>query len=54
MTRSKPIDSNQPSALGHLRVLDITGDLGQMCARFLGDLGADVVKVEPLDGDPGR
>lgn len=51
MTQCQPIDSDQPTALGHLRVLDLTGDLGQMCTRFLGDLGADVVKVEPLDGD---
>ena len=54
MTQSQMIDSDQPTALGHLRVLDITEDLGQMCARFLGDLGADVVKVESLDGDPVR
>jgi crotonobetainyl-CoA:carnitine CoA-transferase CaiB-like acyl-CoA transferase len=38
----------------HLRVLDLATDLGQSCGRVFADLGADVVKVEPPDGDPGR
>jgi len=33
-----------------LRALDLAGDEGALCGRFLADLGADVVKVEP----PGR
>ena len=37
-----------------IQVLDLTGYLGQMTARVLGDLGADVVKVEPPGGDPAR
>ncbi len=37
-----------------VRVLDLTGYLTQMCARVLGDLGADVVKIEPPGGDPAR
>ncbi len=41
-------------ALSHLRVLDLTGPLGQMCARVFGDMGADVIKVEPPGGDPAR
>ncbi len=41
-------------ALEHLRVLDLTGALGQMCARVLGDLGADVIKVESPKGDKAR
>lgn len=36
------------------RVLDLTGPIGQFCGRLLADLGADVVKVEPPDGDPAR
>jgi crotonobetainyl-CoA:carnitine CoA-transferase CaiB-like acyl-CoA transferase len=42
------------SALDHLRVLDLSNHLGQVCARVLGDLGADVIKVEPPGGDPAR
>ncbi|MBF8268263.1 MAG: Formyl-CoA transferase, partial [Dehalococcoidia bacterium] len=46
--------SPSSAALDHLRVLDLTSYLGQMCARVLGDLGADVIKVEPPGGDPAR
>jgi crotonobetainyl-CoA:carnitine CoA-transferase CaiB-like acyl-CoA transferase len=42
------------SPLEGLRVLDLAGELGFLCARALGDLGADVVKVEPPEGDPSR
>ena len=44
----------KPSALGHLRVLDLTGPLNQLCARIFADLGADVIKIEPPKGDPSR
>lgn len=37
-----------------IRVLDLADDSGFLCGRILGDLGADVVKIEPPGGDPGR
>lgn len=40
--------------LAPYRVLDLTNERGYLCARILGDLGADVIKVEPPGGDPGR
>ncbi len=43
-----------PGPLVGLRVLDLTSYLAQHCARALGDMGADVIKVEPPDGDPAR
>lgn len=36
------------------RVLDLTGPLGFLCGRILGDLGADVIKIEPPGGDSSR
>lgn len=42
-------------ALDGLRVIDFTQMLaGPFCTMLLADLGADVLKVEPLDGDSTR
>jgi crotonobetainyl-CoA:carnitine CoA-transferase CaiB-like acyl-CoA transferase len=35
-------------------VLDFADEKGQLCARLLAELGADVVKVEPPGGHPSR
>src|SRR5438876_999243 len=43
-----------PAPLAHLRVVDLTDLRGALAGRLLADLGADVVKVEPPRGDPGR
>jgi benzylsuccinate CoA-transferase BbsE subunit len=40
--------------LSPYRVLDLTNDQGYFCGKILADLGADVIKVEPPGGDPGR
>ena len=40
--------------LSHCRVLDLTTERGFLCGQVLGDLGADVVKIEPVGGSPVR
>jgi crotonobetainyl-CoA:carnitine CoA-transferase CaiB-like acyl-CoA transferase len=35
-------------------VLELADEKGQFCGKLLGDLGADVVKIEPPDGEPCR
>jgi len=40
--------------LASLRVLDLCGPEGDLVSRLLADLGADVLKVEPPGGSPGR
>jgi len=42
------------SMLTPYRVLDLTDEKGQFCDKLLGDLGADVIRVEPPGGDPSR
>jgi benzylsuccinate CoA-transferase BbsE subunit len=41
-------------ALDDVRVIDATGPVGHYAGRLLADLGADVIKVEPPEGDPAR
>src|SRR5262249_26263504 len=40
--------------LAHIRVVELTDLRGAFAGRLLADLGADVIKVEPPGGEPGR
>lgn len=48
------IPAQMPGALDGVRVLDVTAPFGALVSRLLGDLGADVIKIEPPGGDAGR
>jgi crotonobetainyl-CoA:carnitine CoA-transferase CaiB-like acyl-CoA transferase len=50
------MDGNEESrlSLDPYRVLDLTDEKGMLCGRILGDLGADVIKVERSGGDKSR
>ena len=43
-----------PGPLTGLRILELVDEKGQFCGKLLGDLGADVVKIEPPGGEPCR
>ena len=45
---------SDPTALAPYRVLDLSTHGWWLCGRMLADLGADVLKIEPPGGDPGR
>jgi crotonobetainyl-CoA:carnitine CoA-transferase CaiB-like acyl-CoA transferase len=53
--RALATDAHDPSRPLRLRVVDLTtGIAGGYCAKLLGDVGADVLKLEPPGGDPLR
>ena len=43
-----------PGPLDGIRVVEACGPIGHYAGRLLADLGADVIKVEPPEGDPAR
>ncbi|HJP41580.1 MAG TPA: CoA transferase [Dehalococcoidia bacterium] len=50
---SRPAEHSEGPLSGY-HVLDFADEKGQLCARLLGELGADVIKVEPRGGDRTR
>jgi crotonobetainyl-CoA:carnitine CoA-transferase CaiB-like acyl-CoA transferase len=45
---------NFSGMLSPYRVLDLTNEKGFLCGKMLGDLGADVIKIEKPGGDNSR
>jgi len=48
------LEKQAESVLSGYRVLDLTNERGHLCGKILGDLGADVVMIEPPGGSPSR
>ena len=46
--------NDQTELLSPYRVLDLTDERGHFAGKLLADLGAEVIKVEPPQGDPAR
>src|SRR5262245_57009339 len=46
--------SNELSLLAGYRVLDLSSSMAAFCGKLLVDLGMDVIKVEPPEGDATR
>lgn len=49
-----PQANRRVSPLGHLRIVDLTTELGALAVRMLTGLGAEVIRLEPPSGDPLR
>jgi crotonobetainyl-CoA:carnitine CoA-transferase CaiB-like acyl-CoA transferase len=47
-------DRQKDYLLTPYRVIDLSGETGLMCGKMLGDLGAEVIIVEPPGGHPAR
>jgi len=47
-------DPQPPGPLAGLRVLELADEKGQFCGKLMGDLGADVIKIEPPSGEKTR
>ena len=48
------LDRMPEAFLGPYRVLDLTNEQGLIAGKLMGDLGADVIKIEPPGGDRAR
>jgi len=45
---------NKMTALSHIRVVEIANERIAWAGKLLGDMGADVILVEPIGGEPSR
>jgi crotonobetainyl-CoA:carnitine CoA-transferase CaiB-like acyl-CoA transferase len=50
----RTVDATPHALLAGVRVVDMADEKGETCGRFLADLGADVIRVEPPGGAGSR
>ncbi|MDD5288727.1 MAG: CoA transferase [Dehalococcoidales bacterium] len=48
------MNTERKGLLSPYRVLDLTDEKAPLCGKLMGDMGADVIKIEPPQGDPSR
>ncbi|MDY6935029.1 MAG: CoA transferase [Spirochaetota bacterium] len=48
------VEQEVETLLGGYRILDLSDEGGMLCGKILGDLGADVIQIEPPGGSPAR
>lgn len=48
------MEKQREGMLSPYRVLDLADEKGILCGKILGDMGADVIKIEKPGGDPAR
>jgi len=41
---------DRDSLLFPYRILELAGEKSCLCGKMMGDMGADVINIEPLDG----
>lgn len=54
MKREGQMSVKREGLLSGYRVLDLADEKGLMCGKLMGDMGADVIKIERPGGDPAR
>ena len=46
--------STKAGALNGVQVIEIGDEISEWCGKLLADMGADIIKVEPLEGSRTR
>jgi len=45
---------SEGNVINNMRIVELAGELGAYTGKLFADLGADVIRIEPMEGDPTR